>query len=374
MKGIIAYILPALLFAAVYSCGYQDNASGPAEGNTYASYFRIIDSAVVSVSPFTGETDTLAVPEPFDNIVCMSSSYAACFSASGCDSIITGISGERFVSSPGIRARKDSVLEVGYESTFDYEAVMRLRPDVVLAYSVNSSLPAYVRRLESLGVNVLVLYDHLENHPLARAEYIRLAGALTGRQEYADSVFDRISDRYRSMAQETAEIFRNSSGKAGRSGRHRAKVLLNLPYADIWYVPGECSYMSRLIYDAGGEVLGAERGRSVSSSISVEEAYALSEKADFWLNPGSCRSREEISSLHPLFQFFGPMKKHHSIFNNIALMNDAGGNDFWESGAVRPDLVLEDLVRIFRGDNPVSDSADISDGTAGGLHYYIEVK
>ncbi len=30
-------------------------------------------------------------------------------------------------------------------------------------------------------------------------------------------------------------------------------------------------------------------------------------------------------------------------------MNSGGGNDFWESGAVRPDLVLEDLVRIFNG-------------------------
>lgn len=365
----------SVMLAAAYSCGYQDNAQGPAEGNTYASYFRIIDTAVVSVSPFTGETDTLAVPEPFDNIVCMSSSYAACFSASGCDSVIAGISGKRFVSSPGIRARKDSVLEVGYESTFDYEAVMRLRPDVVLAYSVNSSLPAYVRRLESLGVNVLVLYDHLENHPLARAEYIRLAGALTGRQEYADSVFGRIMERYLCLAGETSEIFGNPSDRYGRQERRRAKVLLNLPYADVWYVPGESSYMSRLIYDAGGEVLGAQKGGRVSSSISVEEAYALSEKADFWLNPGTCRTREEIGAMHPLFPSFGPMKKPHSVFNNIALMNDAGGNDFWESGAVRPDLVLEDLVRIFRGDYSASGSADISDDVhAGELHYYIEVK
>jgi hypothetical protein len=34
-----------------------------------------------------------------------------------------------------------------------------------------------------------VLYDHLEDHPLARAEYVRLFGALTGRIDKADSFF-----------------------------------------------------------------------------------------------------------------------------------------------------------------------------------------
>jgi iron complex transport system substrate-binding protein len=28
-------------------------------------------------------------------------------------------------------------------------------------------------------------------------------------------------------------------------------------------------------------------------------------------------------------------------------MNAGGGNDFWESGALRPDLILQDLRKIF---------------------------
>jgi iron complex transport system substrate-binding protein len=28
-------------------------------------------------------------------------------------------------------------------------------------------------------------------------------------------------------------------------------------------------------------------------------------------------------------------------------MGPAGGNDFWETGVVRPDLILQDLVTIF---------------------------
>ena len=34
------------------------------------------------------------------------------------------------------------------------------------------------------------------------------------------------------------------------------------------------------------------------------------------------------------------------IFNNNKRATPGGGNDFWESGTVFPDLVLEDLIRV----------------------------
>jgi iron complex transport system substrate-binding protein len=114
--------------------------------------------------------------------------------------------------------------------------------------------------------------------------------------------------------------------------------------------------MSRLVSDAGGEILGSEPGAE-SSSISVEEAYRLSSDADFWLNAGWCRTKEELSSCDPMFKNFDiPL-----VYNNIARATPGGGNDFWESGAVRPDLILEDLCNIFQGND-------------ASLHYYLEVK
>ena len=38
------------------------------------------------------------------------------------------------------------------------------------------------------------------------------------------------------------------------------------------------------------------------------------------------------------------------VFNNNRRTNAAGGNDYWESGTVRPDLVLADLIRVFHPD------------------------
>ena len=36
-----------------------------------------------------------------------------------------------------------------------------------------------------------------------------------------------------------------------------------------------------------------------------------------------------------------------NVWNCNRRMNPSGGNDYWESGVVHPDLVLQDLVTIF---------------------------
>jgi hypothetical protein len=40
---------------------------------------------------------------------------------------------------------------------------------------------------------------------------------------------------------------------------------------------------------------------------------------------------------------------NQSIFAYINRISPNGGNDYWESGPCRPDLVLSDMVAIFSG-------------------------
>ena len=39
------------------------------------------------------------------------------------------------------------------------------------------------------------------------------------------------------------------------------------------------------------------------------------------------------------------------VWNDNNRLNPKGGNDFWESGVVHPDLLLRDLIGIFRGED-----------------------
>jgi len=359
-------VLVWLAFAAALlpSCG-PSSTRGDLPPNSgyaqYARYFDRVDGGVVSISPYDGSADTLWLAgESPSRIVCMSTSHVGFLDAIGADSLIVAVSGCGFVSSPRVRARIDSgdVREAGYDSAPALETLVELKPDLVLCYAVGAGEEAFSERLRALGLRTFTLYEHLEAHPLARAEYLRLFGILTGREDAANSLFAEIVGRYEALAGDSfaalgmtdaaSDCHPEEATPTKGSVAGRQKVLLNLPYAGQWYIPGAESYLSRLIRDAGGEVLGAEAGETRSSVISLEKAYQLSLEADFWLNAGSVRSLDELLGLNAAFSAF-PVARPGRVFTNDRLSTPAGGNDFWESGAVRPDLILQDLRRIFSG-------------------------
>ena len=81
----------------------------------------------------------------------------------------------------------------------------------------------------------------------------------------------------------------------------------------------------------------------------VEKAFEYAQKADFWLNPGWCSTKDQLRSVHPLFADFPVIDK--PVWNNTKQNTPGGGNAFWETGPARPDLILEDLRAIFDGDS-----------------------
>lgn len=390
----------------------------------YFSYAGYVDvsfcgdstAAVVTFSPYDGSSDTVYVRIPVRNVVCMSSGYAACLDALDCGSVISAVSGVGYITDTLLRERflrtmsgkssgrrkdcgayKDGspmnpsmkpLYDVGYGPSLDLERMLVLSPDLVAAYTVSPSDTRYMDRLSEAGIPVLYLYDHFEDHPLARAEYLRLFGLLAGRKEAADSLFNAVSKRYLSLSAKVREMAEAGGDRPGHDGNidglrafeatrepFRSKVLLNAPYGDAWYIPGEDNYFSQLVRDAGGEVLGARHGSRESSVITQEKAFLLAKEADLWLNPGWCRTKSDILSSVPLSKFMD--LDGITIYNNIRRTTPEGGNDFWESGAVRPDLILEDLIRILH-----PDMADILCISSSGskrpeddrLHYFIQVE
>lgn len=325
----------------------------------YAQWFSITDEgSVVVYSPQGAAPDTL-VP-PLKRMVCMSSSYVGYLDAIGASASAVGVSGKDYLGNPQVKA---AAVEVGYDAALDYEAIVRARPDVFLTYAVGAVEPPYLSKLRDLGIRCVVLSEHLESHPLARAEYVKLFGALTGRSSQADSVFTTVRDRYLSLVQHPDSEVVQAGSAAVRAGiapgplvTTRRKVLINIPYADIWYIPGGDNYMARLVQDAGGELLGSVPGRQESGTIGLEQAYAYAQEADVWLNPGWCRTRDQLRSVHPLFRDFPVLGR--AVWNNTLQETPGGGNLFWETGPVHPDWILEDLVHIFSG-------------TSAPMHYFF---
>ncbi|MGN0201432.1 MAG: ABC transporter substrate-binding protein [Candidatus Cryptobacteroides sp.] len=349
------FCIKALLFFSFILAGCAGGKESSGTGDGTAPDYLLIEERgdssyrVVSVSPFDGSRDTLDVDSPLRSLVVMSTTCIGFLDAIGCDSVVTGVSGLKYVCSGNIlrAAEEGRVRDIGYDAAPDYETILSLEPDLVLSYSVSGEESRFVKKLRSLGIRVFCVNEHLEAHPLARASYVRLFGALTGKMHEADSVLEKVSGNY----------LRISAQACGNPRR----VLMNIPYSDQWFIPGGESYMTHLVEDAGGIVLGAVEGRRESSVISLEQAFSLASEADCWLNVGWCSTIPQLERENPIFKDILEVIGRNAaaresgggdpVWNCTLRQSPAGGNDFWESGVVRPDLILSDLVGIFNGDN-----------------------
>ena len=416
--------------------------------------------SLISLSPFDGSRDTLIISRPLSRLIVMSTSHIGFLRAIGGEDAIVGVSGAEYVYDSTVRARigEGRILDIGYDASPDYEKIMALKPELVLTYSVSPVKSQFLTKLESLGISTFTVNEHLESHPLARASYVRLFGALTGNMSAADSVLAVVSKNYQALRDSVRAMMTvPGEGPQSADAEQRIcarKILVNIPYKDQWFIPGQENYLSHLVRDAGGEILGSEPGTSISGQISVERAYSLSKEASLWLNVGWCRTLDQLLSVNPLFGDFlmniqknaaangfgsasgsdsagssasagspasvdgfvyargsasvrestsgegsdsvedsasvegsasagssasvdgfvsaggsasvggsasGDESTHADsqaspqvIWNDNSRQNAKGGNDFWESGVVRPDLILRDLIRILSGSTPAT--------------------
>jgi iron complex transport system substrate-binding protein len=273
---------------------------------------------------------------PVNRIVCMSTTHTAMLSALGEAGIIVGVSGTGLVYDSLIRASVagGSIPDVGYESNLDKELIVSLKPDLLMAYGVGASSAEYLHKLTEMGVKVMYNADYLEEHPLARCEWIKVFGLLTGREAQADSIFREASAAYMSLAAEVRSVVTD-----------KPDVLLGAPWEDIWYISPGNSYTGRLIADAGGRYLFDDLSEPNSVPYAVEAVFRRATEADLWLNPGTAESLNDIAvSDHRMTKL--PVFTLGNIWNNRNRVTPSGGNDYWEGAVVHPDLLLRDIVSI----------------------------
>ena len=270
-----------------------------------------------------------------ERVVCMSSSYIAMLDAIGKADCVVSVSGKQYIFNTTISSNP-AVKDIGYDSNIDYEALLALRPDVVLMYGITSEDSTVTAKLRELDIPYLYLGDYTEQSPLGKAEWIVAIGEIVGCRVYAEQLFAEIVERYNVI-------------KGGIDATNKPKVMFNLPYQDVWYMPSDDSYMVRLVEDAGGEyVYKGVNPAGGSRGISLEEALLLINRADIWLNPNQVLTLEELRAVAPHFADSEVVRRGR-VYNNNRIRTQYGGSDFWESAIVRPDVVLSDLASILSG-------------------------
>jgi len=286
--------------------------------------------------PPEGADSSKIISVPLKKIVCMSTTHLAMINALGERNSVCGFSGTRYIYDPSLRelVKNGKISEIGYDDNIDKEKIISLSPDLVMIYGIGSESAGYLAKLQNLGIRIVFNADYLEDDPLGKAEWIKVIGALYCRDAMADSIFSELRDRYLGL-----------KAVIDAGIKLRKKVLLGMPFKDTWFISPGNSYISALIRDAGGEYLWDDKNSRVSMPMALEAVYSRAVNADFWLNAGNVNSRAEITAIDARLGNL-PCFLEGNIYNNNNRLSQEGGNDYWESGCISPDLILKDIGAI----------------------------
>lgn len=277
---------------------------------------------------------------PARRMVILSSTYLGYLKFLGVDDRIVGVDSKKYVADSAFYSRVEAraVEEVGDGSEVSPEAIFSLKPDAVFAFSTGGSVYDMFPKLERLQMPVVLTAEWRERSPLAKAEWIKFFGILSGREALADSLFAKMRARYESLKRGLDSVSR------------RPVVFTGTPSSGIWYASTGNSYMANLIRDAGGEYLWSADSLEDALSMSLEKVLADVRNAEFWLNPGGASDKKSLLAREARLELF-PVWKTGEIYEYDLRKGPGGGLDFYESAVVKPDSLLLDVAKILHPAN-----------------------
>ncbi|OAB61038.1 ABC transporter substrate-binding protein [Leptolyngbya valderiana BDU 20041] len=287
------------------------------------------------------------VPEEFKNseiieipvrsVAALSTTYLSHLDALNLVDRLTGVQDAKTVSTPSIRQRIDSgdIIEVAYNRTIDIEGILALNPDLIVTFGVEATDSESYAKLLEAGFDVAVNSEYLENAPLGRAEWLKFTALFFNREADAERIFSDIARDYNRIAELTKTV------------EDRPTVFTEFNYQGTWFVPGGESYVAKFLEDAGADYLWKDTDSTASLPLDFEVVYDVAADADFWLNVDrNWDTKEDAIADDPRYRNFEAWQTGQ-IYNYTARVNEYGGNDYWESGVLNPNVILADLVTIF---------------------------
>lgn len=283
-----------------------------------------------------GYANALVIETPIRTLVGLSSMHVALADFLGADDILVGLGSLKYASALLVRRRiaAGKVLEAGEGKELNNEMLIARHPDLVMATGWPGESLTRFHTLAAAGIPVMINSEWVESTPLGRAEWVKVLAVLLDKEDLVNQKFGQVVRDYQRMA------------ALGQKATKRPRVVVGLPFKDVWHVPDADSYLTRFLRDAG-TTYAWDKTKSPQGSLalSFETVAPVALTAEYWLQTGSASTKTEITAQDARYAAFGPFINGH-LYNNNRRTNAQGANDYWESGAMRPDLVLADLIRI----------------------------
>lgn len=318
---------------------------------------------------------------PLQKVVALSSAQVGYMVRLGVQDRIVAVGEGRYIVDSAVYAgvASGTVAEVSNGNSLDLEKLIALQPDLTMTFATGGAHDDY-ERINAFGLPLMLTSEWQEESPLAKAEWIKLYGALFGMEALADSIFEQSKNAYLQAVdggvaggaparggseQQRANEGETSPHKSAQddtiphSTSHIPhtpcpRVLVGMSYGGVWYAPGGNSFTARLIKDAGGCYLwAADTSRELK--FTLEEIMAIADSVDVWVNPGMFSTPDEILAAEPRVKFIKAFKEKR-VCQNDGVKGPGGGNDFYESAVAYPAEMLQNLHRCLQNATNGADS------------------
>jgi len=355
------YILFFILAIIFYSCDTNTETKKETALNSvslsYAKRFSIKTSSDFSVLELHGNKndsnvtatfvlyknqkpnyskDAYYIKTPVHRVASMSSIYTTMIAELNCENKIVAIDNVDYYNNIFIQqqVKNGTITELSKGPQIDIEKTVALNPDLFLTFGMGSPKDDVDKKLVQSSIPIAISIDHLEETPLARAEWIKFFAYFFNKENMADSLFQITEKKY------------NDLKKMALKSTKKPSVLTEIKYGDAWYIPAGKSFIAHLIEDAGGDYFWKEDTKTGSSAQSFETVYTKAKDCDIWINLYNLNTKKELLSYDERYGLFKACK-NNQLYNNNKTQNALGYSNYWETGITHPEDVLGDLMAIF---------------------------
>jgi iron complex transport system substrate-binding protein len=261
---------------------------------------------------------------------CLSTTHIPFIMALKCDQtlVATGFSECRHY--PGIDSsiQSDKIKDLSVCGNLDKELLIKTSPELFFTYPFGGNT---CQDMLNAGIGCVQVTEYLEEHPLGRAEWIKLFGALLNRSTLADSIFENIENRYNeatAIAHQDAPI-----------------VFFGTFDGEAYYAPPSNSFIAQLIRDAGAKYYFEGRTGSFNIRLDKEEMMEITTKADF-MGSVEFGKNEWANNIQSISSGKKP----------VLFRCDAAQKDYYGKALLEPDALLIDFNLIFHSGSFPTDS------------------
>ncbi len=314
------------------------------EGKTLHTYLLVSKTAP---QPDNLPAGTV-VKIPLSKSVIATSVHCGLVESLGKKACIAGVCDLQYINIPWVveQCKKGLIADCGSGLAPTIETIIDLSPDAIFLSPFQNS--GGYGKLEDINVPIIETADYMETSALGRAEWMKYYGMLFGAEKEAEEMFQRVEANYLRLKQ------------LAKSSNTRPSLVMDKQTGSVWYVPGGCSTMGRLIADANIDYPYSDDAHSGSLPLPFESVLEKAGQCDLWAFRYNSPQPATFASVVSENDGYRQLKAYKD--RNMYGCNTATST-FYEDTPFHPDLLLRDFIIMA---HPDIDSL-------GATRYFIKV-